>query len=540
MIRSAAIGGVLCLTMLAAASSGRTSEPGVSLRPAPLSAPRTIDAIVAGGRVIDGSGAAPRNSEVGIDDGRIVYVGPRPAGVTAEQMIDATGLTVVPGFIDPHTHSGSDALSDEPGRRLLANHLLQGVTTIVIGNDGGGDPDVGAVLTRLDRQPPGPNVAAFVGFGAVRRLILGEADRAPTADEQRRMEGLVGAAMCNGALGLSSGLYYAPQSFARTEEVIGLARAAARRDGIYETHLRDEGSSSIGLLAAIEEALTIAESAGLPLHIAHIKALGVDAQGMAPRVIARIARARTEGLRVTADQYPWEASSTRLASALVPRWAMDGGRAAMVARLRENGARLREGMAEQLRVRGGAGAVLLVDGRYRGQRLDAIASEWDVAALDAAIRLLIEEPGAGIVSFNMADADIEAFARQSWVVAGSDASGGHPRAYGSFARRWRLFVRERPVMTETEFVRRASATTADLSGLKGRGRLLAGHAADIVILDPAAYREHATYAAPELPAAGVRHLFVNGRLAVANGVPTGTFAGRFLAKPRQPDWNCPE
>ena len=523
--------------LLLVAAPACSPEPGRSLFPAP--APRDVEVAIAGGRVIDGTGAAPRVAEVGIADGRILYVGARPPGVRPARVIDASGLVVAPGFVDPHTHSGSEARSESAESRLLANHLLQGVTTIVIGNDGGGDPDLAATFRALGEKGTGTNVAAFVGFGAVRRAVIGEQDRAPQADEQLRMAALVAGAMCEGALGLSAGLYYPPQSFARTGEIAAVARAAAERDGIYETHLRDEGSASIGLMPAIEEALTIAREAGLPLHIAHIKALGVDARGMAGTVIARVEAAQAAGQRVTADQYPWEASSTRLASAIVPRWAMDGGRDAMVARLRENGARLRAGMAEQLRVRGGAGALLMVDGAYRGQRLDAIAHAWQLAPLDAAIRLLIEEPGAGIASFNMAEPDIEAFARRPWVVASSDASNGHPRAYGSFARRWRLFVREKPVMTQAEFVHRASGLTARILGIADRGTLAPGRAADVVLLDPAIYGEQATYAAPRRPALGVRHVFVNGRLAVENGKPTGVLAGRPLAKPRQADWKCP-
>lgn len=503
-------------------------------------APATIDLIVAGGRVIDGTGAPARTAEVGIDGDRILFVGARPAGLTARRTIDAHGLVVAPGFIDPHTHSGHDALSADAAERALANHLLQGVTSIVIGNDGGGGPDVGATFARIAAAAPGVNVASFVGFGAVRRAAIGEANRAPTAAELAEMESLVARGMCDGALGLSAGLYYAPQSFAKTGEVVALARETGVRGGVYETHLRDEGSASIGLLPAIDEAIAIARHAKLPLHIAHIKALGVDAQGMAPRVIARIGAARAEGMAITADQYAWEASSTGLSSALVPRRAMDGGRDAMVARLKATDAPLRRDMAEQLRIRGGGNAVLIVSGEHRGERLDAIAAGWNIDPVDAAIRILIAEPGIRVASFNMAKADIAAFARQSWVVASSDATNGHPRRWGSFARRWRLFVREEPLMTDAEFVHRSAGLTAEILRLSRRGTLAPGAFADVAIFDPARYAEQANYEAPDRPARGVHYVLVNGRLAVERGALTGVLAGRPLRKQRQPNWSCPE
>lgn len=499
----------------------------------------TIDIAIVNGLVIDGTGAPRRRADVGISGDRIVYVGRRPAGARPRQTIDARGGFVVPGFIDPHTHSGGDALSDDPQRRMLANHLLQGVTSIAIGNDGGGAPDVAGTMARLAARPPGPNVASFVGFGAVRRRLLGDDNRAPTASELAAMQALVGNAMCDGALGLSAGLYYAPQSFAQTAEVAALARAAAARGGLYETHLRDEGSASIGLMAAVDEAISIARQAGLPLHIAHLKLLGVDAQGKAPALIDKIEQARAAGLRITADQYPWTASSTGLSSALVPRAAMAGGNSAMVARLRAADEPLRAAMAAQLRIRGGAGAVLIVEGRHSGQRLDALAKGWGLSAVDAAIRILIDEPDVSIASFNMAEADIAQLTVRPWVMTSSDATEGHPRRWGSFARRWRLFVRETPLLTPEQFVHRSAGLTAATLGLAGRGTLAAGRFADVVVIDPALYGERATYTQPDLPAAGVRQVIVNGRLAVADGRLTGSLAGRGLAKARQPGWACP-
>ncbi len=504
-----------------------------------LVSPRSIDLVITNGQVIDGTGAPARVAEIGVDGDRILYIGQRPRGITARRSIDARGLTVTPGFIDPHTHSAADARSPDAAKRALANHLLQGVTSIAIGNDGGGGSDIAALFARLSANPTGPNVASFTGFGEIRLKVVGNRDRAPSPAELTTMQAHVARAMCDGALGLSAGLYYAPQSFAKTPEVAALAAVAGRHNGIYETHLRDEGSASIGLLPAIDEAIAIARAGKLPLHIAHIKALGADVRGMAPKVIAHIQAAQKSGVAITADQYPWEASSTSLAAALVPRRAQDGGAPAMVANLKALDPQLRKEVAEQLRIRGGAHAILLVSGPHQGQRLDALAAAWKLDPLDAAARILITDPDIRIASFNMTARDIDAFARQSWVVTSSDATNGHPRRMGSFARGWRMFVRDTKLMTPERFVQRSSAQTAQILGLPDRGVLAPGKFADIAILDARSYAERASYDRPDEPSTGVRYVLVNGRLAVDKGQLTGTLAGRPLPKPRQAKWNCP-
>ena len=530
---------VAALLFLSPSPSGVGFGGGPISLTEPAAKPRTIDLVITNGQVIDGTGTPARVAEIGVDGDRILYIGQRPRGITARRSIDARGLTVTPGFIDPHTHSGPDARSPDAAKRQLANHLLQGVTSIAIGNDGGGDSDIAALFARLTANPTGPNVASFTGFGEIRLTVVGNRDRAPTAAELDTMQAHVARAMCDGALGLSAGLYYAPQSFAKTGEVAALAAVASRYNGIYETHLRDEGSASIGLVPAIDEAIAIARDAKLPLHIAHIKALGADVQGMAPKVIAHIAAARNSGVTITADQYPWEASSTSLAAALVPRRAQDGGASAMVANLKTLDPQLRKDMAEQLRIRGGANAILMVAGPHKGQRLDSLATAWQLDPLDAAARILIADPGTSIASFNMTQPDIDAFARQSWVVTSSDATNGHPRRMGSFARGWRMFVREAKLMPPERFVQRSSAQTAQILGLPDRGILAPGKFADIAILDSANYAERATYDRPDTPSTGVRYVLVNGRFAVDKGQLTGTLAGRPLAKPRQANWNCP-
>ena len=461
--------------------------------------------------------------------------------MTGERVIDARGLTVAPGFIDPHTHSGDDLASEDPRRRLAANHLMQGVTTIFVGNDGGGDPDVGRALARFAALGTGPNVAAFVGFGPVRREVVGEADRRPNAAELAAMRRLVAKGMCEGAVGFSAGLFYVPQRFAETGEVVALASEAGARGGVYDTHLRDEGSDNIGLLPAVREAIEIGRKAGIPVHIAHVKALGADVHGQSRAIIAEVERARAAGVRVTADQYPWEASGTRISSALVPSWAMDGGRQALRARLADPAQRRRieAGMRDKLRRRGGPASILITGGPKRGQTLEALAAKTGADPVQAAIAILETDGDAAIASFNMNPADVDALAVQPWVVTGSDASEGHPRRFGSFAEGWRRFVRDKRLMSAGEFVHRSSFRTAQIFGLEGRGAIRAGNFADVVILDPDKYRPNATYETPTELSEGVRTVLVNGRITVENGRPTGLLAGRAIAKPRSPRWTCP-
>lgn len=505
--------------LLAAVAAGSTlgAAPG----------PARVDLLIRGGTIYTGFGA-PFFGDVAISGDRIRAVGPHLA-FTAGRVIDAGGMIVAPGFIDPHTHVGDQLVSGDSAKRLIPGFLLQGVTTAFIGNDGGGDPDVGKVLSRARARPVGINYAAFVGFGAIRERVIGEQDRAPSSAELKRMQAMVASGMCQGALGLSTGLFYAPQSFAKTDEVVALAREAGIRGGVYDSHIRDESSYTIGLAAAVDEAIAIGREAGLPAHISHIKALGVDVQGQAPAIIAKIELARASGQNVTADQYPWSASGTSLVASLIPLWAQDGGRPALLKRL-DNPAltdRLREGILENLRRRGGAAKLLLVQGKYANRTLDQVARKLGQDPVSAAISVIrVQDPR--VVSFNQSEQDIAAFMRRPWVMTSSDASGGHPRVYGSFARKYRQYVAAEHVLTLREFVERSSSLTADTFGIEGRGRLRPGTYADIVVFDPKRYAERATYERPTLAARGVRFVLVNGALAVDGGKLTGLAAGRAL------------
>lgn len=506
---------------------------------ATAAAGQQADLILRGGTIYTGSDA-PFAGDIAISGDHIDYVGPKAPG-GAKRVIDVRGLVVAPGFIDPHTHADGMIAGGDAAERLVLPFLMQGVTTAFIGNDGGGDPDLAKVLGRAATHPVGINYASFVGFGAVRHAVIGEADRAPTPAELARMKGLVASAMCQGALGFSTGLFYAPQSFAKSDEVVALATEAALRGGLYDSHIRDESSYTIGLSAAIDEALAIGREAGMPVHIAHIKALGVDVHGQAPAIIAKIEAAQAAGQVVHADQYPWSASGTGLSAALLPRWAEDGGREAMLGRFDDPAtlARIRDEMRENMRRRGGAASLLITSGPddVAGRTLEEVAKDMAADPVDAAIAILRRQ-GVGVASFNQSEADIAAFMKRPWVMTSSDASTGHPRVYGSFARKYDTYVRTEGVLSLRDFIERSTALTAGSFGLEGRGHLRTGAFADIVVFDPDGYAPRADYARPTLFAKGVRFVLVNGELAVEDGAPTGIAAGRAL--PRTPKaGSCP-
>lgn len=485
------------------------------------------DLLIRGGVVYPG-GADPFTGDVAIKGDRILAAGPH-LSIAAARTIDARGMIVAPGFIDPHTHAGPWLASPNTATRLIPAFLLQGVTTAFIGNDGGGSTDVAGVLATPRTRPVGINFATYVGFGTIRGQVVGGADRAPTPAELTREKALVAKGMCEGAIGFSTGLFYAPQSFSKTDEVIALTREAARRGGYYDSHIRDESSYTVGLKAAVEEAIAIGRATGAPIHISHIKALGVDVQGMAPQIVAMIDAARASGIDITASQYPWNASGTSLVASLVPLWAQDGGRAALLRRFDDPALRtkLRDGMADGMRRRGGADTLLITEGQWRGKYLNQIAAAMHTDPVSAAIAVIrVHDPAT--VSFNMSEADIKTFMRQPWVMTDSDASSGHPRVWGTFARKYAKYVRAEKVITLRQFIDRSSYTTAQWFGLKGRGAIRQGDYADVVVFDPQSYAARATYQQPTLPAAGVKAVVVNGRLAVADGKLTGVAAGRAL------------
>ncbi|WP_445191587.1 N-acyl-D-amino-acid deacylase family protein [Sphingomonas sp. Tas61C01] len=500
-----------------------------------------VDVVVRGGTIYTGADTPPIVGDVEIVGDRIAYVGPS-RGTVARRTIDARGRIVAPGLIDAHTHPDTYTRSPVAKARLALPWLAQGVSTIVTGVDGGGTPDVAADARALQASRIGVNVVPFVGFGAIRARVLGQADRAPSAAELAREAALAAKGMCEGAYGLSTGLFYAPQSFATTAEVVAVAREAGKRGGLYDTHQRDESDYTIGLIASTREAIEIGRDARMPVHIAHLKALGVDLQGHAPDLIATIEAARRAGQDITADQYPWLASGTSVDASLVPGWALDGGYARMIARFDDPATlpRIKAAMTDNLRRRGGATSMLLTSAGqpWTGKTLAQMAALWRLAPIDAAIRILrvanadrTAPAGVGVASFNMVDRDVDLIMKQPWVITSSDGSDGHPRQYATFPRKYRSYVRDRKVIDLAAFIRRSTGLTADIYRLDRRGYLRPGYHADLVVIDPDRYAPGADYVHSTVPARGVVALFVNGRLALADGAATGIAAGRVLLRP---------
>ncbi|MBV8828733.1 MAG: D-aminoacylase [Acidobacteriaceae bacterium] len=484
------------------------------------------DVVIRNGDVIDGSGRPPQRLDVGVTRDRINFLG-NGATLTAKQIIDASGLVVAPGFIDPHTHTLED-LSD-PKRSRNDPYLMQGVTTVITGNDGEGPVEIGATSEKWRTQGIGTNAALYIGEGAIRREVMGMSEAAPKPEQLARMQQLVARGMQQGAIGMSTGLYYAPGNYASTEEIVALAKTAAQHGGVYDTHMRDESTYNIGLLAAVQETIRIGREAGLPVHISHIKALGRDVWGKSTDVIALVNQARAEGLRVTASQYPYEASGSSITASLVPRWAEAGGNTELLKRISDPQVRPRliSEMERNLDRRGGPDSLLIISGRdtqIMGKTLRQIAAQHSESAVDAALDI-VKNGGAGVASFNMRDDDIKNFMRQDWVMTCSDGSAGHPRKYGTFPRKLRKYVFDEHVISLPFAIRSSTSLPAETFGLKERGRLKQGYFADIVVFDPATIRDLATYTDPEVLSTGVRYLLVNGKLAVSDGQIQNVRAG---------------
>ena len=504
-----------------------------------------IDVLIVGGRVYDGTGSPWIDAAVGIDDDRIAYVGPRSTAPAAAEVVDVGGLVVSPGFIDVHTHTLASLR--EPRRAPLANYLTQGVTTVIAGNDGGGPWRIAETLALVEKVELGVNMGLLVGHATVRREVIGDDDRAPTADELDEMRRLVEAGMLEGGFGLSTGLYYAPGSYASTDEVIALAEVAAALGGLYDSHIRDESDYTVGLVATVDEAIAVGAAANLPVHIARIKALGPDSWGLSARVVERIEKARADGVEVTADQYPYPASATSITGALMPRWSLAGGRPALLERLqdRETRDRILGEVADNMRRRGGADSLLISSAQgaqdlsteqLAGSSLARVAESWQVSPQVAALRIL-EAGGAGLVSFNMSEDDLRRFRRQPWVMTGSDGGSvlpgegvPHPRSYGTFARAIARFVREEGLLSLAQAIRAATYLPAQTYRMWNRGILRAGAAADIVVFDPEDFTDRASFDEPHAYSTGIAYLWVNGVAAIHDGELTGGRAGRGLRR----------
>ncbi|GAC1446613.1 MAG: amidohydrolase family protein [Pyrinomonadaceae bacterium] len=494
---------------------------------------QTVDVLIKGGKVFDGSGAEGVVEDIGIKNDRIMFIGDKSKSkIDATRTIDARGLIVAPGFIDPHTHTLEDL--SNPERKANEDYLMQGVTTVITGNDGGSPLDIADKLNLWRKQGIGTNAALLIGHGTVRRKVLGMNDVAPSAAQLEQMKSLVARAMDEGAFGMSTGLFYAPGSYAKTEEVIELAKIAAARGGIYDTHMRSE---STGLIASVKETIRIGREAKIPVHISHLKAFGKEQWGQSETVISLVKQARASGVDVTANQYPYTASGTSLVASLVPRWAEVGGRAMLLKRIDDPNMRSRliGEMEANLKVRGGAETLLIINTNEAilkpliGKRLDAVARERGATPVETALQI-IKTGDMGVASFSMNESDIENFMRQDFVMTGSDGSTGHPRKYGTFPRKLHEYVFKRKIISLPFAIHASSALTAKNFHIPQRGFLREGFYADIVVFDENTISDRATYDQPEILSIGMKYVFVNGKLTIENGKYNGTLAGQALRK----------
>ena len=497
------------------------------------------DLLIRGGRVLDGSGNPWFRADVAVLDGRIAAVGDL-AGAQATRTLDAAELYVAPGFIDTHSHAAQGLATAElsHGQPLLA----QGITTIFANPDGGGPVDLAAQREALTRDGLGVNVAQLVPHGSVRSAVLGMQDRLASDADLERMRALVRAGMGEGAWGLSSGPFYAPGSYSDTRELVELARVAADHGGAYQSHIRDESTYTIGVAAAVEEVVTVARDAGLPGVWSHAKALGPDVWGYSLALVRRLERARAEGVEVYMDQYPYTASATSLAAALLPRWAQAGGADSLQARLGRPAdlGRIRDEMVENLARRGGADRIQFrrfpQDPTIEGRTLAAIGAELGLDPVDAAVDLF-RRGSPSIVSHNMSEEDVALIMAHGTTMTASD--GGlvpweegvpHPRSYGAFTRKLETYVREEGVVSLEAAIRSMTTLPAQVYRMPDRGAVRVGAVADLVVFDLDRIHTPATFTDPHRLSEGMVHVLVNGELAVADGTFTGTLAGQVLRK----------
>ena len=504
-----------------------------------LAAAPETNIVIRNATLYDGTGSPGVKGDIHIQGERIAAVG-QVGKVEGAKEIDATGLVVCPGFIDLHTHcdNGSPGIASKSGA-LNKNYLLQGCTTAVTGNCGSGPVDTAKFYATLDTLPLGTNVVHQAPHNSIRNAVMGNANRAPTAAELKRMEALVDKAMTDGAWGLATGLIYNPGTYSKTPELIALAKVSARHGGHYASHIRNE---STGLLTAIEEALTIGRESGCPIHISHIKASGPAAWGSSGRAVGLIEDARRKGQKVTADQYPYIASSTSLRATLVPTRYREGSNAEFVKRLDDPtvGPKIRADLIEALER--GSGPKRLQIARYavkpewQGKTIDAIATAEKKAPVDIVLEIE-RNGGAAVVNFGMSEEDVRVFMKQPWVATASDGSTQnpasktvpHPRSYGTFPRKIGRYSIEDRVLPLEQAIRSASGLPADILRMKDRGYLKPGMHADVVVFQPEKYRDAATFDKPHQYAEGVRWVFVNGHAAVVEGkVQEQAHGGRAL------------
>ena len=523
--------------------------------PAPRPTAPAYDVLIAGGRVVDGTGNPWYYADVAIRGDRIVRVAPKLPRDGAARIIDARGMVVSPGFIDMLGHSEMSILR----HRTAVSKITQGITSEITGevssawpNTVAGETDraptpwtsLDGYFRHLDSIGVAINLGTYVGAASVRRAVMGDASRAPTAEELDRMGDLVDEAMRDGAMGFSTGLIYPPSTFFTTAELIVLAARAAAHGGGYASHIRNESDA---LLAAVREAMAIGEGAGTWTQIRHLKVNGEANWGTMAAAVALIDSARHAGMDVTADVYPYVAAGTGLA-AMLPTWAQAGGRDSLLARLRDPATRARLRADSTGEWWQPADRILNNDVRtdslriYEGKRLAEVGRLRNQDPFEAAYDILAADSGrTSAIYFAMSEDDLRLAMRQPWVSVGQDAGAttpaadgngrGHPRGFGTFPRILGHYVRTEGVLSLEEAVRRMTSLAAQRVGLDDRGLLKRGMFADVVIFDPATIRDEATFESPQRTATGVRYVLVNGEIVLDENGITAKLPGRALRGP---------
>ena len=528
-----------------------------------------FDLVITNGHIVDGTGSPWYSGDIGIRDGRIAAIG-NLSTAARKRTFDAKGKVVAPGFVDMLGQSETTILVDP----RLPSKIYQGITTEITGEGGSAAPLNDAIIandrpgyehykinpdwrtfrqyfSRLEKQGMGINLASYVGATQVRRMVLGDADVQPTPEQLEKMKALVRDAMRDGAVGVSTALEYAPAPYAKTEEIIALASEASKFGGIYATHMRNE---SVSVLEAIDEAVRIGREAHIPVEIWHFKVAGKANWGHMPQSIARVNKARAEGVDVEADTYAYTAWFNTM-SAFVPPWAHDGGDAKLIERLKDPAtrARIRKDMEtpskdwdnEWVEISGPQDVMIGVVQnpalkKFQGKRLSEVAKILNKDPMDALFDLLIEDKAfTDCAVFGMSEPDVALALEQPWVSVDNDSSGTspegilgeghpHPRAYGAFPRILRKYVREEKKLTLEEAIRKFAALPAQRMRLTDRGVLKQGMWADVVVFDPETVRDLATFDDPNRLAEGMEYVLVNGVPVIENGKMTGALPGKVL------------
>jgi N-acyl-D-amino-acid deacylase len=559
------------LLLLAALTAAGLTASGQSAVPAaqPLESSQPFDVVIVNGHIVDGTGSPWYSGQVGIRAGHIVAIG-NLESAPRKQTIDAGGKVVAPGFIDMLGQSELTMLVDP----RLPSKIYQGITTEITGEGNSAAPANAAMIAsdragyehlkitpdwttfrqyfaRLERQGMGINLASYVGATSVRRMVLGDADVQPNREQLQAMQALVGQAMQDGAIGLSTALQYAPAPYAKTDELIALASEAGKYGGVYATHMRSEGDA---VLESIDEAVRIGKEGHLPVEIWHLKAAGKANWGRMPQIVERIQAARAAGVDISANTYAYTAWFNTF-SAFIPPWAHDGGDEKLIERLKDPAtrARIRKDMLnpkgdwdnEWQEIPGPEAIQIAVVQnpelvQFQGKRLSEVAAQWKEDPIDALCDILIKDKAfTEVAVFGMDEPDVVLALKQPWVSIDNDSQGAspegllgkehpHPRAYGTFPRILRKYVREEHALTLEDAIRKFTALPAQRMRLTDRGVLKQGMWADIVIFDPATIRDLATFEQPNQLSEGMEYVLVNGVPVIADGKMTGALPGKVL------------